>query len=212
MKKLTLVLLVTCLLSVVNLDAVIVMNDIVRYFEDTSERVSIENDVIEGAIHFLKSKSYSDLILMEYEKSAKQAIDYPVILDYTDKAITELEKAKENYIRARDTGVRIGADKSRADSFKTFNYGQLVRTKKFNTVIANRVTAHFSKGDVVGAHNRNLQNIEEILQNMYFIREQLKNHITPGIDIFWKMLQQYSEAALFGNYCTVIGSTVLKAH
>jgi hypothetical protein len=61
----------------------------------------------------------------------------------------------------------------------------------------------------LGIYQKNIANIVGILDSLYFIRDQVKSGNKPDITVVWKLLQQYSEAALFGNYATMMGTTIL---
>jgi hypothetical protein len=188
----------------------IVMNDINCSFNEGPEKILLEDNVILGATHFLNSKSNADLLLMEYEKSGRQEFNFTLALEYVEKAIAELEISKEKYVKATEIGERLGYIETKQSWFKEFNYDTFIVENNLNREIAGIVKGYLIKGDVLGVYRHNLDNIDGILTTLSSIRDQVKIGKKPDISIFWNLLQQYSEATLFGNYSTVIGRQILS--
>ncbi|MCK4764155.1 MAG: hypothetical protein KAW12_18290 [Candidatus Aminicenantes bacterium] len=209
MKKTIFLFLVTFLVSTMTVEAFVVMNDVVPAFPQQN-REKIEAAVIEGTIRFLQAKSYADLLLKEYEKSAKQALDYTAALDYAEKTITELETAKREYETSIAVGSRAGYAAGNIQRFKTFDYGQFESGKELDNHLMTAVKSYFSAGDILGAYQENIDNIDGILTVLQQIREKLKENETPDIELFWNLLQRFTRTALFGNYCTMTAAAVLK--
>lgn len=211
MKKIKIGLLFALISSfVLNLNAVIAMNDLECIFSENPEKSLIKDNVISGAIGFLLSKSYSDLILMEYEKSAKETFNYPAVLDHLDKTISALEGSKESYIKAKEIGERLGYMENKISWFKGFNYDEFISTNKLNNDIALKVKSYLSKSDVIGLYQENINNITDILNTLYYIKSNVSSNVKPDISVMWKLLHQYSEALLWGNYSTMMGGKILS--
>ena len=207
MKKI--LLIITILAFALSMHAFIFMNDLNCAFSESQEKILLEENVIAGSAHFLHSKSYADLLLMEYEKPGQQAFNFTLALEYVEKAIAELEISKEKYVKAAEIGERLGYIETKQSWFKEFNYDTFILENNLNREIAGIVKSYLIKGDVLGVYRHNLDNIDGILTTLSSIRDQVKIGTKPDISSFWKLLQQYSEAALFGNYSTVIGTGVL---
>lgn len=187
----------------------VVMNDVVPVFPER-DRDKIESAVIEGAIHFLQAKAYSDLLLQEYEKSARQEINYAAALDYVEKAMAELEAAKKEYQESIAAGKLAGYVAEKVQRFKVFDYDKFSTQMDLNKDLMALVKSYLSAGNILGAYQENVNNIGKILATLETIKEKIEVNITPDISLFWHLLQQFSQAALFGNYCTATAAAILQ--
>jgi hypothetical protein len=188
----------------------VTVNDITCAFSEGSEKSSIEENIVEGSIHFLQSKSSADLLLCEIEKSANREFNYSLSIEYVEKAISELEISRASYINAIEIGKRIGYIKEKVDWFKFFDYDSFIKDNNLNGELALKVKYYLFRGDVIGIYQQNIDNITNILNTLYLIKDQIKSNRVPDKTAFWKLFQQYAETALFGNYSTIIGSTILE--
>lgn len=189
--------------------AFIEMNDIVPAFPGEVQG-TIENAVIQGAIHFLQAKSQADLLLAEVEKSAKQPLDYSSALAYTEKAIAEVEKSINEYHQAITSGKRAGYIDEVIQKFKNFNYDAFTSENKLNRDIMTMVKAYFSGGNIVGVYQQYVEYLGEILITLHLIKDKLTADLLPDISLSWQLLQQFSQASLFGNYCTITAAAILS--
>jgi len=205
MKKTIFILIV--LFFTLTLQALVDMNDIVPAFTGEAQG-QIEGAVIEGAIHFLQAKSHSDLLLMEYEKSANQPFNFSAALDHAEKAIGELEKSIEEYEKSVSLGKQAGYVDEILQKFKNFNYDGFSADKRLNNDVMVLVKSYFSAGNILGAYQQNVDHIGEILITMEQIKEKLKINQLADITLFWQLVQRFSKAALFGNYCTITAATI----
>jgi hypothetical protein len=196
------------------INAFIHVNDIVPVFEDPDgqKKQEIENHVISGASFFLQAQSNANLLLNEYELSGKQPFNCVKSLEYTETAINLLENARNQYVNAMGIGESLGYSPVKIDRLKFFDYDGFITETRLNKDIAKKVQGYLSSGDIVGIYRQAANDIMDILNTLYSIRESLKINEKPGIHLFWKLLQQYSESSLFGNYATLIGTTVLGVH
>jgi len=190
--------------------ALIYCNDLNCLFSEGSEKVQIEDNVVAGAIHFLHSKANTDLFLMEYEKSARQAFNYSLALEYVEKAIDELETAKVNYTGAVDIGERIGYIEKKIAWFKDYDYDTFITENNLNKEIAGMVKAYLINADILGVYKHSIDSINELLNILYVLRDKVKVNKKPGISTCWLLLQKYSDTTLFGNYSTRMGLEILS--
>jgi hypothetical protein len=207
MKKL-IVFMVTLCVSI-TLSAFIELNDIVPAFPQ-EEQGTIESAVIQGAVHFLQAKSQADLLLAEVEKSAKQPLDYSSALAYTEKAIAEVEKSINEYHQALTSGKRAGYIDEVIQKFKNFNYEAFTPGNNLNRDIMTMVKAYFSTGNIVGVYQQYVEYLGDILITLHLIKDRLTADHLPGIPLSWQLLQQFSQASLFGNYCTITAAAILS--
>lgn len=205
---------ITCLCLIVMcatlLNGAIAFNDLVCAFNDQPEKQTIENNVVSGASYYLLSKSFADLFLMEYEESTFQSFNFESAISSIDKAIANLELSKEKYRQAKDIGARLGYISQKVSWFENFTYDNFVAANKLNSEIASRVKVFLEKCDIVGIYNQNIIYIDEILATLYEIKKQLDEKSKPSKAEVWRLLQQYSETLLFGNYATMMGQSVLE--
>ena len=189
--------------------AFIEMNDIVPAFPGEVQG-TIENAVIQGAIHFLQAKSQADLLLGEVEKSAKQPLNYSSALVNTEKAIAELEKSISEYDQAITCAKQAGYVNEVIQKFKNFNYDAFTSENKLNRDIMTMVKAYFSGGNIVGVYQQYVEYLGEILITLHLIKDKLNADLLPDISLSWQLLQQFSQASLFGNYCTITATAILS--
>jgi hypothetical protein len=122
-KVLTIIIILTFTMGI---SAFTVCNDLECIFSENPEKTVLSVNLIDGAIHFLKSKSYADLLLYEYEKSALQNYDYSVSFDHVEKAILQLESSRAKYSEAIRIGKRIGYNEKKVPWFKNYDYNFLL--------------------------------------------------------------------------------------
>ena len=185
------------------------VNDLECSFSEHPEKTVLSESVISGSIHFLKSKIYVDSLLYEYEKSALEAFNVAVSLEHVENAIMELETAKIKYSDTIKIAGRIGYNAKKAPMFKSFDYDGYGSFSHFNKEIAQKVKGYLSQFNIIGIYQKCVDDIDDILATQAIIKEQLKAGTRPSLPDIWKLMQQYSETSLFGNYASVMGRTVL---
>jgi hypothetical protein len=208
MKKYFIVIFI--LFVALNLHSLIVMNDLNCIFTDGSEKILIEDNVVAGAIHFLHSKANTDLLLVEFEKSARQDFNFSLALEYVEKAMAELEAAKVNYARAAEIGERIGYIEKKMAWFKDYDYDTFITKNNLNKEIAGIVKGYLINADILGVYKHSITNINELLNILTVMRDKVKVNEKPGISTCWMLLQKYSDTTLFGNYSTQMGLEILS--
>jgi hypothetical protein len=207
MKKLFTVIIILFFSS--QLPGVVWVNDTDCIFYDHPDKPVITENIVSGAMHFIKSKSYADLLLYEYEKSANLSFNFSASLGYIEKSVLELESAKKKYIEALKIGKVIGYNERKVPWFKNFDYAGFIQFSNLDSGVASRVKTYLSSGDVLGIYQHTINNIEDILNTLYLVRERVRTGKKPELTDMWKLLQQYATATLFGNYATMMGSTIL---
>jgi hypothetical protein len=207
MKKI--IVLFTVLVVFFPLYAFIELNDIVPAFP-LEVQGPIESAVIEGAVQFLQAQAEANLLLAEYEKSGKSAFNYAAALSHAEKAIGAVEKS----IAAYDQAITFGKDSGYRDEviqkFKTFNYNSFASGKALNKDVMEVVAAYFTGGNILGVYQQNVEYLGEILITLNLVAEKCAAQQVPEVSLLWRLLQQFSGTALFGNYCTVTATTVFS--
>ncbi len=207
MKKILTVGLILMLAA--SLHGLLFHNDLIGAFPEGVDKIQIENNVVEGAVHFFTSKSHADLLFKEYERSSVNELDKTQALVHVENAIAELQLSIAKYQTAADTGKRIGYNQEKLQWFKNFNYGQFAAEHHLNEKIAADAMDYLSKMDIVGIYRKNIDNLSDISATLQEIHGILQNGGKPGVPILWTLVQQYSETLLFGNYATMMGASVL---
>jgi len=211
MKKIIVLLLLVLLSLPIVVRGTVDMNDIILVFPQEN-RTEIEASVIEGAIQFFVAKAHADLLFAEHERSAKQAFDYEAAGVYVEKAITAMSKAVDEYGKSLSLAKAAGYLPEVTAQFKSFDYEAHRTAFKMENDTLTRVKAYFLQGDIVGAYNQNVENLSEIQVTLEQIKEGLVKQKLPEIDTFCRLLQQFSKAAMFGNYCTVTATSIFKQY
>ncbi len=204
-------LIIICIITVVQYShSLLVMNNITCVFPDGQEKTLIENNVIDGSECYLRALSFANLVCVEFEKSAKQELDFNQSIELAGKAISELEEAIEKYSDAKVIAVKIGYNQLKREMFTSYNYDTLIQNYNFNMEIAGVVKNYLKSFDVIGIYQHNIDNLKGILTTINTIRENLNSATKPNVNIYWNLIQQFSEATLFSNYATIMGSSVLQ--
>jgi hypothetical protein len=179
-------------------------NDIVDAFPSPIQK-ELSGYIVSGASQFLLSESQAMLLLNEYEIS-DNGFNIQASLDYAKKALTLIETSITGFQNAKTLGLKTGVDGQKAIVLKTVSYDTIIAG--MNSVVADKLLKYFKSGDVIGIYSENLDNISKIQETLTYIISILEQGKKPGLETYWKLYQQYSDAALFGNYATVIGRTV----
>jgi hypothetical protein len=195
-----------------NVHGLIWSNDIVPVFDDNEglKKQEIETHVISGASFFLQAQSYANLLLNECEISGTRSFNFKQSLEYTEIAINLLVNARNQYVNASGIGESLGYSAVKIASLKSFDYDAFIIENQLNKDIAKKVQGYLRSGDIVGIYQQAANDITAILNTLYSIGESLKGEEKPDIHLFWKLLQQFSESSLFGNYATLMGTTILE--
>lgn len=206
MKKLIFLLLIVLLSTITH--AMLFHNDIIPAFPP-EDRPKIESAVIDGAVHFFQAQSHASLLMMEYERSSKLPFDYSAALTHTLNAFSELEKSVEDYGQAVNMGIQAGYYSETIAKFKAFNYDNFSLANFMNRDTMVTVKAYFSVGNIVGVYQQNVDSLNDILVTLVMVKDKLEAGKMPEKFLLWQLFQQFSQAALFGNYCTVTAENVL---
>jgi hypothetical protein len=209
MKKVFLVTIIALLAFSLKIYAFVWANDLECLFSENPEKTILSENLVNGSIHFLKSKQYADLLLYEYEKSALPGYNFFPSLDHIEKALYELNSAKTKYREAITIGKRIGYNEAKVNWFKSFDYDSYSTMNNLNAGTAQRVKNYLIKNDVLGIYQHCIDEVDEIVNTLNLMKDKARSGKQPEITLYWRLLQQYAEASLFGNYATMMGGTIL---
>ncbi|MCP4151341.1 MAG: hypothetical protein GY757_26595 [bacterium] len=88
--------------------------------------------------------------------------------------------------------------------FEGFDYSAFTRENNLNKVIVDSIKKYLIQADIPGLYKHHLDNIDDILSSLYFIKSNIKAFKNPGTPTFCTLLQQYSITSLFSNYSSMI--------
>ncbi|MCP5052153.1 MAG: hypothetical protein GY940_33610 [bacterium] len=196
---------------VVYMNAFVVYNDIPPAF-DSPANGAMETMTIEGTSFFLKSNADVFLLLNEVEVGYPDHLNFTNAQTLTDSAITKLETAREKYLEIITVGSGTAYVSAMMDRLTTFDYKGFTQDRELNGEIMTKLQVYLVKGDIMGLYEKNIENIDRILQLLYGIHTQLTEGAYPSIDSFWSLLQQYSDAILLGNYASMVFNTNLPSN
>lgn len=205
------IMLIAAILATgINLYPFVCLNDIECAFNPSPEKTILRDDMIEGSTHFLTTKAHIALMLAEYEKAANGRSVFDCVNSnvYCDKAITEIKAALDDYASAKAIGEKLGYNPAQVERFRNTTFSNT--KNEYNWDIYNAVTAYLQSGDILGIYTRNIENLKIILGVLETIKAKLQNSTQPPVEEYWKLLQTESEATLFGNLATVLGSPIVK--
>ena len=189
--------------------AAITFNDVVCAFSPSTEKIKLQDNMIAGASSFLAANGKAFLLLSIYERDCNGNLDITAALIHAREALSDLEKARTLYGKALNIGKELGYNEYKRPMFSSYNFSEVTQEKKLNEPIADRVKTFLVGMDVVGLYEQNLQNVDSICITLKDIISLLEAGQTPGKGIMWSLLQEFSEASLFGNYSTIIGGDIL---
>jgi len=204
------VIMIMMSLSTTKIYGLLVMNDITCSFPVGSEKAGIETNVIQGSKHFLKAQTYVSSLFFEFENSTLEKLNISNSLDALNKTIVEIELAISNYTEATAIAEKIGLEETKRDMFASYDYDSLIKAYNLNNSIAETVKGYLKAFDIINLYQHNIENLKQILVTLKSIKTDLSEAKTPSITRYWLLLQQFSEANLFANYATIMGSTVLN--
>jgi hypothetical protein len=198
-------------ISTISIYGSIFLNDDVCFFNPSPEKQIIEDNIIEGAALYLSSMSKASLLLMEYERGSKgKSINIDMGLIYTKGAVEDLAAARQKYLTAIQISKKIGINKGRRVLVENFPFDDFITNRNLRPSIALKLKDNFQRLDIIGIYSENLKHIDTIINTLKLIENDLYLGQRPHIDLVHQLFQEYAEASLYGNYATLMGSTILQ--
>jgi hypothetical protein len=212
MKYLKILILLSALLQIgLHVYGYMYANDTYDGFPEP-EKGQISEKIVAGASNFLESNSEALLLLKEYEISTNENFNSTNAFIRTESALKKLEESKKNFSEALKIAGECEYESTYREKLINYNYDSYITEKCLNDEIANRVTYYLKRCDVVGLYRKNIETIDEIIELLKIIRDSLGNNEKPEISTFWTLMQKFSNAALFGNYSTVLSNKAFKSY
>ena len=210
MKKLQLFLALTLFLSL-GLSGVIILNDSESSYNENgtdgqkSGSSRIKTLVITGAVQFLKSHSYFQVLLNRVEMAELYGMNGDEINGILDAAFFSLERAKDTYDDLKNCAGNTSYDWAVIEKLKAFDYdGFREKNGNFNPLVFQGVQEFLSQGDVTGSYNKMFIAITTILEGLRSLKQGIYDAPSLEISTIWDLNQQYSNALFFGQYVAMI--------
>jgi hypothetical protein len=173
-----------------------------------AQRNAISVLTVEGASLFLRSTAATFLLLNEVETGYEGEFDFAAALKLASPAISKLEEVKITYERITEIFRTTPSSQAVIHKLTTFDYEGFAAANNLNKEIMAKVASYLSRGDLLGLCEKNLEHLRDTLSLYYTIQDRLRSRIKPPIGDFWSLLNQYSNAILFGNYVTLVFSSI----
>lgn len=194
---------VLCLGLAGPLPAIISINDHIPTFPPPYDG-KIENLVIAGSAAFLGSYSDAMAMLRVVEEGAAAPLNGVALQEYTASALKKLEESRAHYAESIALAEKAGYMEVNRRKLQEFRYERTAAEWKMLAECAETARQYLQAGDVLGTYRHNLANIDGLLQRLQVILAQLRADGKPELSQYWQLLQGYAEAALFGNYSTIL--------
>jgi len=123
--------------------------------------------------------------------------------------LLEIEKSLNHYKEAKALGLTAGYLPEKTETLRNFDYDSFSKTMQY-TGVFEKVKRFMVNNDVIGIHAENIKNIEVIREDLIGVRKVLSAGGVPAKEQMWKILVDYTNASIFANYATRIGSTALS--
>jgi hypothetical protein len=175
----------------------------------TPMSVSMHTYIVEGAGYFLESYSGMQAFLNRVEVSELKGINYNEIREILYKVIINMERARVEYfilkIKADHTPYKWDVIKKLLE----FDFDGFQEKNGLLPSIFEKVEGFLRSGDVRGIYSDMLAGTEEILFQLYEIKESVDADQFPDISALWRINQDYSERVLFGQFSAQIFHEIL---
>jgi hypothetical protein len=159
---------------------------------------------MEAATLFLNSNADTYLLLGEVEKYYNSYFDFSSALVYSGSAAQKLADAESIYVEIKHAIKRGGVLPEMVAKLATFDYLGFAEANDLNREVMLEVSYYLASGDIAGLVSRNIDNLRHIQKLYSKINLNLRQFTLPPIHSFWSLLNQYSQATLFGNYAALV--------
>jgi hypothetical protein len=161
--------------------------------------------LITGAAgHYLNSYSSYLTMLNRIELADEAGIDYNDLKVIIDISIDNMEKAKNDYTRLKETADQTPYRQEVVQKLLTFDYEGFQNSKALNKSIFKEVESFLKRGDIRGIYSRVISNTGSILTKLCEIKKDVDEEKFPQMEYLWRLNQEYSEVLLFGQYVAEI--------
>jgi hypothetical protein len=160
----------------------------------------IGNLSIVGAGYYLKSHSDMLICLNMIEISELSGLDYDGVRNTLDRAIENMEKARDTYYQLKSLVAVTPYNQEVIDKLLVFDYDGFQTNRGLNAVIFGKVKKLLSNGDVRGVYYLFYEDLVLLFERIKNLKLIVDNERIVEISELWRINQKYSELQLFGQY------------
>jgi len=177
----------------------LVYNQVDGCFDDTG-RPAIRTHTIEAAGYFLKA--YSEILALSdrIEMSDLRGIDYHESRLLVDRAIFNLENAREKYLVLNQIAANTPYNPGVINNLLIFNYREFRENQQLKGLQFDQAKSFLMNGDVRGIFDKALADVENILEKLDRVKIAIYSLSLPEMSDIWELNRLCSEFMLFGQY------------
>jgi hypothetical protein len=164
------------------------------------KNMPIENYIVEGAGHFLRTKKDIQELLEIVELQDVQGVNFENMNRVVDNALLNINHAIETYDNLIETAESTPYNETVLSKLRYFNYFGYMIENGLNWIVFNKVEAYLRNGNITGVFKHSRSMFLEVRQLLNNIKEELSMQRLPEISVFWKLNETCDEISLFGSY------------
>lgn len=165
---------------------------------------TISTYIVLGAGYFLNSQSSALLFLNKIEMSDLVGLDYNDLRAVLYSAITNMELAVGAYTDLKQAADITPYRASMIDGLKAFDYEAFQKANSLNATTFRKVENYLKEGDVTGLFGEMLTGTENILDQLYALKDTIAQDQIPTNQALWDLAQAYSELHDAGRYAAQV--------
>jgi hypothetical protein len=171
---------------------------------ENKRSVPLNSYIVYSASNMLNSYSDVLIFLNKFELSELRGVDFDELGEIINRAIDNLEKAKEYYVLINLHTNSLCYDYNILNCLKFFDYSSFQKEKGLNSSVFCLVESYLKDGNVSGIFASLLSDSENILNKLYAISNMVSSKNLPNVELLWRLNQNLSETMLFGQYTSEI--------
>jgi hypothetical protein len=160
---------------------------------------SMEGYIVDGAVDFLKSYTFTLTALQRIEASSKSALDYNELRSILKNAIGNMNGAVEIYRKLKTLSENTPYNPVMIDRLRVFDYGAFRESKGLNGFTLDNVEKYLSAGDVRGVISKFSSDSEALLKMLQELYYKADTGSFPDIQAVWQLNRVFSETLQFGQ-------------
>ncbi|MCU0275770.1 MAG: hypothetical protein MUF02_02760 [Acidobacteria bacterium] len=194
---------VLVLVSIVGLNAVMVVNDPVSPFPGNT-CVQIGDMITDSASELLQSAADAFLFLNEVEIAGKNGLNVHAALQRVDMAAARVQQALNLFRDIIASGSEAGYEEKRIVKLRDFSYDHFANENGLSQEVMAEVSSYLSRGNVLGFYRHHARNLQTLYNTLQRIRADLLVGRLSENRVLWSLLQQYNSTMIFGNYASMV--------
>jgi hypothetical protein len=165
---------------------------------------AINQYVVEGAGHFLKSHATILDFLNKIELNDLNGADFIELQNLIDTAIFHMENARLAYADLTQLAEVTPYNPDVIAALRTFNYGKFRHDNELNFEIFWKVRSYLKRGDVRGVYRKMLRETEGILNILNDIKTEVYANEIPEISLIWNLNHRCFLSLISDQYTSMV--------